>query len=427
MNKVKKRMAGNKRTLSESQTSISKVKDQYEDFPYPHRNPQDELNRLILGPPGCLPEINHYLFAGKMKYSEPFRVLVAGGGTGDGLIMLAQQLADINCPAEIHYVDLSSASREIAEQRAKVRKLSNITFHTDSLLEVGSLGLFDYIDCCGVLHHLPDPQAGFKALAGMLASGGGMGVMVYGELGRIGVYHAQAMLQMIAGDGSGEERVALAKKLVAGLPSTNWLSRNPQITDHKRSDSSLYDLLLHSQDRAYTVPQLADEVCKAGLRIVAFCEPARYCPELYIKDPELLERLQGLTVLEQASFAELLAGNMRKHTVYLTAVENACETVANISPKAVPVFKDLETEKKYNKAKPGTRVTFPLDGLNMEVTITPHVSAIFNQIDGRKTLEQIRCLMPGKPDWLDFVGVFEQVFKVYNGFSELFICYEKID
>ena len=35
---------------------------------------------------------------------------------GDGLVMLAQHLKDRGCPAEIVYLDLSKASRAIAEE-----------------------------------------------------------------------------------------------------------------------------------------------------------------------------------------------------------------------------------------------------------------------------------------------------------------------
>ena len=45
-------------------------------------------------------------------------VLAAGGGTGDGTIMMAQQLADAGNPGTVTYVDLSDASRAIAEARA---------------------------------------------------------------------------------------------------------------------------------------------------------------------------------------------------------------------------------------------------------------------------------------------------------------------
>jgi 2-polyprenyl-3-methyl-5-hydroxy-6-metoxy-1,4-benzoquinol methylase len=138
-----------------------RVSAQYEAYPYPQRLPQDDKSRLIEGSPSHLKEVDHYVFGGRLIAGErrergPLRVLVAGGGTGDALIMLGQHLADANLPADIHYLDLSAASRRIAEARAEVRGLTNIRFHTGSLLDLPSLGLgpFDYIDCCGVLHHL---------------------------------------------------------------------------------------------------------------------------------------------------------------------------------------------------------------------------------------------------------------------------------
>ena len=150
------------------------VRDQYEDLPYPPRDPEDERQRLVTGSPSQIVEIDHYLHAGARDWTEPFRVLVAGGGTGDALIMIAQQLADRGCPAEIHYLDLSTASRAIAEQRARIRGLSSIIFHTGSLLDAGDHGTFDYIDCCGVLHHLEDPVAALNGLTGLLAEDGGI-------------------------------------------------------------------------------------------------------------------------------------------------------------------------------------------------------------------------------------------------------------
>ncbi len=90
------------------------VRAQYEAHPYPARDPRDEAKRLITGSPSHLLELNHYLFAGRRDFTKPFRALVAGGGTGDGAIMLAQQLADRRGPGEVVYVDLSQAARRIA-------------------------------------------------------------------------------------------------------------------------------------------------------------------------------------------------------------------------------------------------------------------------------------------------------------------------
>ena len=105
------------------------LRAQYEAYPYPARDPRDEARRLITGSPGHLDEVNHYVFGGRLDFSKPLRVLFAGGGTGDGTIMLAQQCADAGVPAEITYVDLSDASRAIAERRANARGLTNISFH----------------------------------------------------------------------------------------------------------------------------------------------------------------------------------------------------------------------------------------------------------------------------------------------------------
>jgi cyclopropane fatty-acyl-phospholipid synthase-like methyltransferase len=63
-------------------------------------------------------------------------VLVAGGGTGDATVMLAQQLADAGGPAEIVHVDLSDASLGLAEARVRARGLTNVTFNRMSLLDL---------------------------------------------------------------------------------------------------------------------------------------------------------------------------------------------------------------------------------------------------------------------------------------------------
>ncbi|MBT3495074.1 MAG: class I SAM-dependent methyltransferase, partial [Rhodospirillaceae bacterium] len=65
----------------------AKVQAQYEAYPYPAREPGDEAHRLITGSPSHILEIEHFVFAGGR--AGDLRALVAGGGTGDGAIMLA--------------------------------------------------------------------------------------------------------------------------------------------------------------------------------------------------------------------------------------------------------------------------------------------------------------------------------------------------
>ena len=211
-----------------SKSADEVVREQYEAYPYPARDAADEKKRLISGSPSHRDEINHYCFGGRRDFTKPFRALFAGGGTGDGFIMLAQQLADIGCPAEVVHLDISVAAQAVAKARAEARGLNNVRFVQGSLLDAADVapGPWDYIDCCGVLHHLADPAAGLAALKAQLADDGGMGLMVYGDLGRTGVYPLQAALRALGGDLGPVARIAQAKKLLATLPSTNWFAAN---------------------------------------------------------------------------------------------------------------------------------------------------------------------------------------------------------
>ncbi|MFO7481969.1 class I SAM-dependent methyltransferase [Oceanibaculum nanhaiense] len=393
------------------------VQDQYEAYPYPGRNPAEEATRLVTGSPSRVLEIDHYLFGGKRDWSQPFRVLVAGGGTGDATVMLAQQLHDKGTPAEITYMDLSSASRRIAEQRIKIRGLTNVTFLSGSLLDLARMGLggFDYIDCCGVLHHLPDPDAGLVSLAGALAPGGGIGIMVYGEYGRAGLYPLQAALQQLAGDMPLKEQVTLARKLLPALPVTNGFRNNRFLGDHQRGDAELVDLLLHRQDRAYTVPQLATLVAGAGLRIASFIEPLRYDPGLYLTDPALAKRAAALPALEQAALAERLAGNMKLHIAYLTRESS---TVAQPAPEAIPLFIEWEAAPIAKAAQQQGGIRGSFDGLPVTLPLPRQAPAILKLIDGARSLDAIRH-EARFADWDGFMAVFRPVWRALNGINRL--------
>ena len=204
------------------QAAHSGVRGQYETLPFPARDPEGERYVRYVTPPDILAKVNQYCFGGARDFGKGLRVLVAGCGTGDSVMWLGEQFRDT--PSEIVALDLSAASIEIAAARAAVRGLENIRFVNASLLEAPQLGLgvFDYITCLGVLHHLPDPDAGLRALEAVLAPDGGMGLMVYGLPGRAHIYTMQELLRgMTAGIDDRERKLAIARDVLAHLPATN--------------------------------------------------------------------------------------------------------------------------------------------------------------------------------------------------------------
>jgi SAM-dependent methyltransferase len=405
------------------------VQAQYEAYPYPARDPRDEARRLVTGSPSELAEVNHYLFAGRRDFRRPFRALVAGGGTGDAAIMLAQQLAERGAPGEVLYQDLSAAARRTAEARAEARGLTNIDFLTGTLEDLPGLGLapFDYIDCCGVLHHLEDPAAGLRALAAVLDARGGMGLMLYGEYGRTGVYPMQAMLRTLGRGLPLDRRIGLARALIAALPETNWLRRNPHLGDHERSDAELVDLLLHARDRAFTVPLIADLVRSANLEIVTFIEPARYEPATYLGEPELLGRLEGLDRLERAGFAEALAGNIKKHVFYVAKAGSGDGRIARPDrPEAVPVLGRLPAARLAAALRREAVLKGDLDGIPLRLPMPELSSEIVARIDGRASLAALHAaLQQRRPDldWFAFKAAFDGMYDVLGGLNHLWIRY----
>lgn len=397
------------------------VKQQYEAYPYPARDPAEEARRLITGSPGFLPELNHYVFGGRGDFTRPLHVLVAGAGTGDGLIHLAQYLAASGGKHEVVYLDLSTASRAIAEARAKVRGLTNIRFVTGSLLDVATLapGPYDYIDCCGVLHHLPDPEAGLRALAAQLKPSGGMGLMVYGEYGRAGVYPLQAALRQLTTGMTPQDQAATAKRLLAELPETNAFVRNPFMVDHKSGDAGLYDLLLHSQDRAYTVPQLAALLDSAGLAPAAWIEPCRYDPLTYLKDDALRAHAAALPALEQAALAERLCGSLKTHVVYAVAPARAAYAVAQPVPDLAPWLHGLPAKALAQtlQTRGELAVSFESERLVFAAPLRGH--EIVALMDGRRTLGAIAEALD--LSWDDFAQIYAPLHRLLTGVNKLFL------
>lgn len=402
--------------ISPAPAADDPVRRQYEAYPYPERDPADEATRLVEGSPSHPVEIDHFLFRGRRDWTRPFRALVAGGGTGDGLIMLAQKLADIGCPAEIVYIDLSEASRAVAEARAAARGL-DVRFLTGDLSQAPALGPFDYIDCCGVLHHLADPDAGFRALASALSPDGGIGLMVYAPYGRSGVYPLQGAFGALFSGDSPAEKVRLAKAALGAIPGAHPFLRNPGLGDHRASDAGLHDLLLHARDRAYTVADLCGALDRAGLALVSFVEPARYDPLRYLPDTRAFaERVKALEPLARIGVAEQLAGNIKTHVAYVALRDHAAGAEARpTAPDLVPHLARVAPGALARQVEAKGGVTVTADGVPFRIALARKAASMIARIDGRRTLGEIAA---GR-DWVAFSADWGPVHRGLTGFNLL--------
>jgi SAM-dependent methyltransferase len=193
-----------------------------------------------------------------------------------------------------------------------------------SIYDVGQLDdSFDYINCVGVLHHLPDPVAGIQALARQLKPGGLMHVFVYAELGRREIYLAQQALGLLQGSDRDnfKEGVRLGRQLFQALPDTNRLvvedKRRWSLENHR--DANFADMYLHPQEVDYNIETLFELIDASGLSFVGFSNPAYWQIERLIgSDAELLARSQQLPERDYYRLVELLDPELTHYEFFLS-------------------------------------------------------------------------------------------------------------
>src|SRR5690348_7986926 len=120
-------------------------------------------------------------------------ILVAGCGTSQAAIHALREP-----DARVTAIDVSETSLRYTRDLQHKYGLRNLDLHRLAIEEAGELGCsFDQIVCTGVLHHLPDPDTGLRALRNVLAPNGAMHVMVYAAYGRVGIYMMQEYCRLL--------------------------------------------------------------------------------------------------------------------------------------------------------------------------------------------------------------------------------------
>jgi SAM-dependent methyltransferase len=244
-------------------------------------------------------------------YRADLTVLVAGCGTSQAAKHALRQPA--SCVVGI---DISATSVRHSEALKRKYGLANLEVYQLPVERAADLGvLFDKIVCTGVLHHLPDPEAGLCALREVLAPDGAMHLMVYAPYGRAGVYMLQEYCRRLGIGHTDEEIRELAVTLTA-LPREHPLARLLGESPDFQRPAALADALLNPQDRAYSVPQLFEFIERGGLAFGRWVKQAPYSPYCGVvaKIPHSA-RLARLPLAEQYAAVELFRGTMVRHSM----------------------------------------------------------------------------------------------------------------
>ena len=254
-------------TLQEISNEVSsKVREQYEENPYPRWvYVGARLNPIPISK--VIQEVGLKLFDQTIKDINAPNILVAGCGTGQHSIGTASRFKG----SKILAVDLSLSSLAYAKRKTKELRFQNIDYMHADILSLGKLNRkFDIIESSGVLHHMDDPMAGWRVLASCLTPGGLMKIGLYSELARQHIVKIRQEINQ------------------SGIPSNDNAMRlfrddliKSERMHHKLifgsrdfySMSALRDLLFHVQEHRFTIPEIKSCLNDLGLQFCGFESP----------------------------------------------------------------------------------------------------------------------------------------------------------
>ena len=308
--------------MSDSQAINQAVANLYNTYPFP----PDPLSDLE--PPGYNWRWNWtaaYSFCTGIKpNTQDIRILDAGCGTGSG----TDYLIHLNPEAEIVAIDLSEKALEVAKERCNrsgviAKHNKPVNFYNLKLEEATQLeGEFDFINCVGVLHHLPEPEKGIQALAKKLKPGGILHIFVYAELGRWEISLMQKAIALLQGDKKGDYKdgVKVGRDIFANLPENNRILKqeNERWKLENYRDEAFADMYVHPQEIDYNVETLFKLIDASGLDFVGFSNPKYWQLDRLIgKSSELMARAKNLSDRELYRLIELLDPSLTHYEFFL--------------------------------------------------------------------------------------------------------------
>jgi SAM-dependent methyltransferase len=386
---------------SKKQQAADEVQAFYDAHPYPppvedldgyRQRWQDEGRRRA----------DYHLHWPDKPYRENLTVLIAGCGTSQAAKHALRQPK-----ASVVGIDVSATSVRHTQELKRKYNLENLELHQLPVERVGELGRsFDKIVSTGVLHHLPDPNAGLCALRDVLSPEGAMHLMVYATYGRAGVYMLQDYCRRLGIGDSDKEIKELANTLMS-LPQDHPLARLLGESPDFRSKAGLADALLHPRDRAYTVPQIFEFIDNCGLMFGRWVRQAPYLPQCGdLAKTAHSSRLAQLPEAEQYAAVELFRGTMVSQS-FLAYRDNRpgerrpikfdddrwMEYVPIRLPETISVQKKLPPGAAavlINQAHTNTDLVLPVDA---------EEKRLFDAIDGQRNIDEItRNTLPDDDD-----------------------------
>src|SRR5262245_410014 len=247
-----------------SDETSRKVARQYDVNPYPRWKslrrpaPGEEKTRL-----------ETFFGKGALAFmDEPFNVLIAGCGTGHQAVHWALNAKH----AQVKAVDLSTSALAYASKMAERYDTGNVEFQQGDIQSLPSMpgvaGRFHIIECLGVLHHMADPFAGWRALIDCLAPRGKLFVGLYSATARRLVTELKSD-PAFPGPDCDERALRKFRRVLLDRPPEQ-LGGQLKLGPDFYSASEFRDLAAHVSERCLTLAEIRSFLAENSLAFRGF-------------------------------------------------------------------------------------------------------------------------------------------------------------
>jgi len=279
------------------------------------------------------------------------RILLAGCGS-----FSPYPTAVANRNAEITALDLSKANLDRARWHARLHLRFNVKFVEGDVLDAKAIlgeERFHFIDCYGVLHHVPDVVPALQAIRSLLREGGMVRIMVYSAGARRSIQAARTAMKLLRVD-----EVKTIKRLYRQATGGSRFKDCIESNYEAGFDWGLADMFLHPYAKTYKIDEWLDTLGAARLEPILFAHAGALA-----EPAEEIERLRQLeTANELATNFILLAG--RTEDCAIRRTWNRRRQTEDTLISLNPVIGRSLSPLPFKTLKPGPKLGFqnpPID------------------------------------------------------------------